>query len=92
MSISIVNDGNAKNDYRLWLKQILFSFVKKADDTNKGGEVDKYQLFVTGLQALGATEQQIYDCFAGAKPANMWDNMNPDCNYSKCVGEKILIW
>jgi len=62
-------------------------------DTNKADQVDKYQLFVTGLQNLGATEQQIYDCFAGAKPANMFGDLREEgCDYSECVGEKILIW
>jgi len=60
-------------------------------DTNKQNQVDKYQLFVTGLQNLGVTEQQAYDCVAGAKPANMF-NTDGSCDYSDCVGEKILIW
>jgi len=61
------------------------------DDTNKKSEVDKYQLFVTGLQNLGVTEQQAFDCVAGAKPANIFGT-DGSCDYSDCVGEKILIW
>ena len=62
-------------------------------DTNKGGEVDKYLLMVSGLQALDVSEQQVFDCLAGAKPVNMYgDAMVAGCNYSHCVGEKVLIW
>jgi len=48
---------------------------------------------VSGLQALGVTEQQAFDCLAGAKPANMYGEfMEEGCDYSHCVGEKVLIW
>lgn len=71
-----------------------YSVDDLSNDTNKNGEVDKYVLFITGLQALGVTEQQAYDCVAGAKPSNIWksSSMIDGCDYSSCVGEKILIW
>jgi len=65
-----------------------------AADTNKDNKHDKYVLIITGLQALGVTEEQAFDCIIGSKPAAMLKNdaMNDGCDYSKCVGEKVLIW
>jgi len=71
---------------------IGYSYTKSDDDTNKAGQVDKYQLTILGLQALGATEQQIYDCVAGAKPQALIASRNEGCDYSDCVGEEVLIW
>merc|ERR1711920_504093 len=89
--------GYYKSDVSNKKKTFTFGYSFNGDltaDTNKDNSVDKYQLFFTGLQALGVTEQQIYDCVAGAKPANMFNEgeMNEGCDYSHCVGEKILIW
>jgi len=71
-----------------------FNADSLADDTNKNGQVDKYTLFITGLQAMGVTEQQAYDCIAGSKPSNIFTipEMVAGCDYSRCVGEKMIIW
>lgn len=58
----------------------------------EGVGVDKYTLWVKGLQEQGITEAQAWACLSNAKPANIFNGMNDGCNYSDCVGERILIW
>jgi len=87
--------GYFKNDVANKKKTFTlgYSFNNDGTDTNKASQVDKYLLMVSGLQALGVTEQQAFDCLAGAKPANMYGEfMEEGCDYSHCVGEKVLIW
>lgn len=93
------NMGYYKDDVSNKKKTFTLGYSFNGDlgaDTNKASQVDKYILFITGLQALGASEQQIFDCIAGSKPANIYSNaatgMNDGCDYSDCVGEKILIF
>merc|ERR1712187_586360 len=87
--------GYYKNDVAAKKRTFTFGYsFKSADlsgDTNKRGEVDKFMIFVTGLRAAGVSEQQAFDCLAGAKPANIYRKpwMYPGCDFSKCVGEKI---
>jgi len=63
-------------------------------DINKQNKVDKYIVTWRGLQELGVSEQEAFDCMAGAKPSNMFPgaHFNGGCDYTDCVGEKILIW
>merc|ERR1719238_211496 len=87
--------GYFKNDVANKKKTFTlgYSFNNDGTDTNKASQVDKYLLMVSGLQALGVTEQQAFDCLAGAKPANIYGEfMEEGCDYSHCVGEKVLIW